>query len=210
MESQDQQKKYEELLAASRKMKRRMLQVLAVLGGIVVLMVSVLLILYFVTLNRTEAEPPRIDFFAPYQGDIFEAEEYLSLDRSVSYFDGAVYRSLTDENEGEFDLAVLFLRDFIDIMTRGDHVAYNAAFTSPAGQAEFSQQMIYEAVIAYEERGVDGGDRLIVYRLEYKIHRNDGTLRSDVGSDGIKPQWAVVRATDDGRISLDSLTLSRP
>jgi hypothetical protein len=170
----------------------------------------VLLILYFVTLNRGESEPPKIDFFAPYGGDIFASEEYLALDRSVSYFDGAVYRSITDANEEEFDLAVLFLRDLLHIMTRGDHAAYNAAFTRPAGQAEFSQQMIYESVIAYEGSTTDGGDRLIVYRLEYKIHRNDGTLRRDVGSDGIKPQWAVVRVTDDGRISLDSLTLSRP
>ena len=207
MDSQEQKEKYEELMAASRRMKKRLLWILLGILGIFALMLSVLLILNFAFAR--ESEPPlEIDFFAPYEGDIFEFEEYLSLDRSIFYFDGAVYRSIEEDGEESFDRAVLFMRDFLKVMMRGDAEAYNAAFTENPRQEAFSQQMIYEAAICSESYSNDGGDKLIVYRLEYKIHRNDGTLRRDVGSDGMRPQWAIVRVTDDGRISIDSLTVA--
>lgn len=210
MERRDQQKEYEALLAANRGLHRRMLVILAILGGIVVLMIAVLLSLHFALSGRDETPPPRIDFFKPYEGDIFEFEEYLALDRSITYFDGWVYRSIEEDNENDFDRAVILVRDLLRSMTRGDAAAYNAAFTVDPEQAPFSQQMIYESAICYEGYTTDDSDKLYVYRLEYKIHRNDGTLRRDVGSDGMLPQWAVVRETYDGRVSVDSLTTSRP
>lgn len=205
----EQRERYEALIAANRAMKKRMLLILAVLGAILVLMVAVLLILHF-AFGNGDGDAPRIEFYAPYEGDIFEFGEYLALDRSISYFDGYVYRSIEENDEESFDRAVLFLRDFIVIMTRGDVAAYNASFTEDPHAESFSQQMIYEAVICYESDGVDGGDRLILYRLEYKIHRNDGTLRRDVGSDGMRPQWALVRVKDNGAVSIESLGDTHP
>ena len=207
---QEQQNEYEALLSANRGLRRRLFWVLAVLGGIVLLMVAVLLTLHFTLSGNGDDTSPHIDFFDPYEGNIFEFEEYLGLDRSVTYFDGQVYRSIEEDNGESFDRAVLFLRDFLKTMTRGDVEAYNAAFTVSPRQKQFSQQMIYESVICYEGYTTDETDRLIVYRLEYKIHRNDGTLRRDVGSDGMIPQWAVVRVTDSGEISIDALTAVRP
>lgn len=207
---QEQQNEYETLLAANRGLRRRLFVVLAVLGGILLLMVAVLLVLHFALSGNGDDASPHIEFFAPYEGNIFEFEEYLGLDRSVTYFDGQVYRSIETDNEKDFDRAVLFLRDFLEIMTRGDASAYNAAFTFSPQQKPFSQQMIYESVICYEGYTTDETDKLIVYRLEYKIHRNDGTLRRDVGSDGMIPQWVVVRVTDGGDLSIDTLTAVRP
>ncbi len=207
MDSQNPKETYEALLAQNQRMKRRFLLMLAILGGVVLLMTAVLLLLHFAFSQTKEPEPPRIHFYAPYGGDIFESEEYLSLDRRVYYFDGAIYLEVKGEG---FDPAVLFLRDFLEIMTRGDTAAYNAAFTVDPHQTEFSQQMIYASEICYEGSVNDGGDKLYTYRLEYKIHRNDGTLRRDVGSDGMRPQWAVVRVRNDGGISIDSLTTERP
>jgi len=210
MDTQEKKREYEELLAASKAMKRRMLQILAILGGVMLLMLAVVIGVHFAFAGEEENASPQIDFYAPYDGDIFSFDEYLALDRSTSYFDGYVYRSIEEENEKSFDGAVLFLRDFLEMMKRGDVKGYNAAFTVDPHQSDFSQQMIYEAAICYERQGTDAQDRLILYRLEYKLHRNDGSLRRDVGSDGMKPLWAVVRVTPDGVCSLDSLTGESP
>lgn len=207
MDSQTQKEKYEELLSQNKKMKRRFLIILALLCAGVLLMFLTLVLLHFVLSGNADPDSPNIHFYAPYDGDIFISEEYLALDRRVFYYDGSIYLEIKDDS---FDPAVLFLKDFLEIMTRGDTAAYNASFTRNPGQKDFSQQMIYEAQICYEKSTVDGGDKLYTYRLEYRIHRNDGTLRDDVGSDGMRPQWALVRVRDDGRVTLDSLTTKRP
>ena len=50
-----------------------------------------------------------------------------------------------------------------------------------------------------------GEERLITYRLEYMIHRNDGTFRRDVGSDASRPQDITVRVGTDGKILIERL-----
>ena len=210
MNTQENKEKYEALLAANKKMKRHLLLILAILGGAMLLLLAAVLIVHFAFSEKEESEPPKIIFSAPYDGDIFSFDEYLALNRSTSYFDGYVYRSIEKENEDGFDASVLFLRDFLETMKRGDVKGYNAAFTFDPHQPSFSQQMIYEASICYERQGTDADDRLILYRLEYKLYRNDGSLRQDVGSGGMKPLWALVRVTPDGECSIDSLTVIMP
>ncbi len=208
MNSSEQNEKYAKLLAENRRLKKRMLAVLAVVFGIVILSTALIVILYFVSLP-TETDGganAEIEFYPPYTGDIFEFEEYLAYDRNVYYFDGYVRRSVEEEHLEEYDGNVRFLYHFLKIMTEGDAEAYNACFTKNPNVPAFSQQMIYEAEIEYLSNTAEAnGDRVYTYCLKYKIHRNDGSLRDDVGSDGIIPQYAVLRATPDGRISVDAL-----
>ena len=141
-----------------------------------------------------------------------ENAEYLGLNRQVDYCaDPSGYgltMSITDENREEFEDSVLFLHDYIQTIIKGDAAAYNKLFNDkyfednePKGA--FSQQMLHEIDIRFMSESKEGEERLITYRLEYQIHRNDGTFRRDVDSDASRPQDITVRVGVDGSILIE-------
>lgn len=208
---------YRALSGNNRKMMRQMLLIsLAFFGVLLLLAGGILLAGKLLSKNSGEAGSDSIRFYPPYNGDIFADAEYLALDRSISFCadpDGyGETVSITDENIEEFNAEVRFLRDWIRILTEGDADRYNACFTEAyfqthERQKSFSPQMIWQTVIRYQSVSSDErtGERLVTYRLSYCIHRNDGTLRRDVGSDGSRPQYAVLRIAPDGSIGIDDL-----
>ncbi|MBE6590274.1 MAG: hypothetical protein E7643_08850 [Ruminococcaceae bacterium] len=207
MSVDEKKERYTQLLEKNKRLKKKMVTALAVLLCVVLLLIGILLVLYFVTLPpEEETEAPDIEFSPTYDGNIFEFDEYLAYDRNVYYFDGRVRISVDGEHMENYDGNVRFLYAFLESMTKGDAKTYNACFTEPAGVSSFSQQMIYEAEIGYLGNTLEqDGDRVYTYSLKYKIHRNDGSLRRDVGSDVMIPQYVVLRATPEGRISIDRL-----
>ena len=208
MDSFEKNEKYRQMIEQNKRLRKKMLWILSAVLGIIVLSIALVVIFYFVSLPPKTDEDPRekIEFYPPYTGDIFESEEYLAFDRNVYYFDGYVRRSVEEEYITRYDGTVQFLYRFLETMTHGDTEAYNACFTKNPNVSEFSQQMIYEAEIEYlSDTAEANGDRVYTYCLKYKIHRNDGTLRDDVGSDGVIPQYAVLRLKPDGRITIDML-----
>ena len=66
--------------------------------------------------------------------------------------------------------------------------------------------MLYQCKITYIDDGTDGADKLMVYRLEYMIFRNDGSFRRDIASDASRPQNVLLRVTPDGRISIENIS----
>ena len=44
-----------------------------------------------------------------------------------------------------------------------------------------------------------------LYRLDYYVHRNNGTFRSDMESDVTRPQFALVSERSDGTIQIENL-----
>jgi hypothetical protein len=93
---------------------------------------------------------------------------------------------------------------------KGDAVAYNKMFNAKYFEDNepkdaFSQQMLHEIKIRFLSESKEGEERLITYRLEYMIHRNDGTFRRDVGSDASRPQDITVRVGTDGKILIERL-----
>ncbi len=217
MESENEKlAQYEAMRARSEKMKKRMLLILAVaVAAIVLLSLAVLLIE-----QLTKTQPPEItdgeyEFFAPYSGDILQNKEYLSLDRYVKYCETATGQGQTltvdPENTEAFDANVRFLYGYLQTVIAGDSEAYNRCFNETYFQnvepiGDFSQQMLHEITIYYHTTQTEAdGSKLVSYRLEYMIHRNDGTFRRDVGSDAIRPQMVYLRVTADGEISIEGL-----
>lgn len=209
---------YRTLSGSNRKMTRQMILIsLAIFGGLLLLATGILLAGKWISDDSgTNPSEGSIRFYPPYEGDIFADREYLELDRSISYCadpDGyGETISMTDENIEEFNAEIRFLREWILLMTQGDSGRYNACFTenyfrSHEKQKSFAPQMIWQTVIYYQSVSSDEntGERLVTYRLSYRIHRNDGTVRNDVGSDGAKPQYVVLRISADGSIGIDNL-----
>ena len=205
-----QKEQYEALILQNRLMKKLFLKILLIIGASLVALFLIVVGVNALLQQGADDADKNIFFYPPYEGNIFDNPAYLDLDRKIYYFDGMVKRSIEDDNLADFEWGVLYLCDFIDTMKYGDADAYNACFTKNPQQAEFSQQMIYDTLISYESSSGDAnGDQLITYKLEYRIYRNDGSLRRDVGSDVIQPQFVVLRITAHGDISIESLSLTR-
>lgn len=211
------EERYALLEEKSKKMRKNVIRVGAILLGVIVLLVAVTLIADFLTKPRVNTDIPdgTFDFYPPYDGDILTSEEYLQLNRTVMYFDNAMGYGMgleiNPETMEEFDAPVWFLYEYIQTIVQGNATLYNTYFSdayyrTQKPKASFAQQMIYETSIYFRSESVaQNGDKLITYRLEYKIHRNNGEFRTDVGSDGIRPQDLTLRVSPDGRILIESL-----
>ncbi|MBQ8432251.1 MAG: hypothetical protein IJX28_05150 [Clostridia bacterium] len=217
METQQNQreKALEEARLRSKKMKKRILLTLgSLLAVLVILIVAVALLDGRGSDPQVPPQYSNEDFYPTYQGDILLYEDYLEMDRTVSYCSDpsgyGITSSISDDNRKDFNKQVLFLYDFIQILIAGDEDAYNACFNenyykTNQRQAAFTPQMIYRTTITYLSESEDGRDKLYVYRLEYMIFENDGTYRRDIASDASRPQTITLRVTEDGRISIEKL-----
>lgn len=214
------EKTLQDIAQQNKKMRKKVLIALAIIVGIIAVFVTVFLI---VKACQDKDEPfalPESYFYPTYKGNIFEYPDYLEKRPDVIFYcddpDGlGRTTSIDEERVEEFAPEVLFLRDFLQIMMRADVNAYNACFNeiyykTHKKQADFSQQMIYEAEIRFagEEDGKNG-EKIATYYLLYKLYENDGSLRRDVGSDAVVPMRIVLRTTATGEISISEWGTTR-
>ena len=211
------EERYALLLEKSKKMKKTMVKTGAILLGAVALLLIVVLLADYLTQPRVQTNVPEgpFEFYPPYDGDILNSEEYLALNRTVMYYDNAsgygMGLEVNFDTKEEFDLQVWFLYEYVQAIVRGNAGYYNGFFNDAyyrknAPKSDFAQQMIYETSIYFRSESLEkNGDKLVSYRLEYKIHRNNGEFRTDVGSDGIRPQNLTLRVSADGTIKIESL-----
>ncbi len=129
--------------------------------------------------------------------DIMEYDEYLSLNRTITYFESNMTVSVDDSTVGNYDEGFQLMYELIKCMIAGDHEGYNFyVFPKDEQEGPFTQQQIYDVVLArhsYTQKSGDSGSYTeFVYKLEYKIHENNGTFRNDIESDASRPQYFVI------------------
>jgi hypothetical protein len=201
-----------------RSMKKDMLIALAIVGGVL------LLLLLLVTLleeretqgNTSQNGEQQFKFSDEYITDIDEFlsdEGYLDKDRTLYYHNAAHGTTVSIEDGEDYGQCVEFLRGMVDAILAGDADAYNACFsdlyfTKAERQGEFSMQKLYDIIIGTysEEKVTENGQTYTkyVYTLEYKIRRNNGSLRSDMGSNGSRTQYLLI--TDrEGKLLIDGV-----
>ena len=179
--------------------RRRAVVVLVVLGALLVVSLlgtaldpEALLARWF----SDDAMKKPLEFYpVDEQLNIFEDDEYASLDSRVFYTDPATGETYSIEPE-ELALceeAVKLFYDYFETVIRGDAFGYYRFFTDSYLMSDkaqlpgnFTMQMIYD--IRIEPRPEYDEDGESAYLVEYKIHKNNGTFRDDVESDAAKAQ----------------------
>ena len=140
---------------------------------------------------------------------VMNEREYLDLDRSIYYTKGAETIAILDEDFANYTADVQFFRNYFNLAILGKYSEYNALFTEHYYESNepyysFTQQMIYDINIEKLGEGTVRGMDSYSYNVSYKIHRNNGTLRNDIGSDGSKTlNFTLVDC--DGTILIDSI-----
>lgn len=147
-----------------------------------------------------------------FETDILSDESYLSLNRSVSLKQGN-QTTVIDRNYVSEKGTVEFMLDYLDCVISGDYEGYGDFFSELYFEAEsvpeiFTMQRIYEITVEIlsETEIADSNRNYTEYRisLDYKINRNDGTFRQDMGSDCIRTQYFLI--TDrEGDLKIDTV-----
>lgn len=219
-EPQNSEKNLQKLTEQNKKMRKKLIVAVIVTVSVVIVLISALLILKVYQDREEPFELPDSYFYPPYNGDIFEYEDYLDKAPDVILYcdnpDGLGHSTqINDDPQKAFDPEVLFLRDFLEIMMHADVDAYNNCFNEiyykkHERKTTFSQQMIYEAKIHFaSEETASNGEKSTTYYLLYKLYQNDGSLRRDVGSDAVVPMRIVLRTTATGEISISEWGTTR-
>lgn len=130
--------------------------------------------------------------------DIFEDPDYCECDNRVFYYDpdsGATY-SVEEEDLARLDPDIRFFYHYFQTIIMGYATAYADYFVSDyEGELpeSFTMQMIYDIRIQpyySEETGEN------TYLVEYRILKNNGTFRRDIGSKVSRPQLYTLKETE--------------
>lgn len=157
-----------------------------------------------------------------YETDILKDEEYLALDRTVSYSNGTT-------KLGDVDLNTIpgcsVIRQYLDAMINGNAEKYNSLFTDEYYQNEkhkpldkIPQQRIYNILVTMKQpphtytsselKGKYTGITRHFFTVEYCIQYNTGTVRGDIPSDASKPLYVEVFEYPDGSIKINNMYIA--
>jgi hypothetical protein len=147
--------------------------------------------------------PPPIEFSKEYITDrkTFESDlKYMGYDRMIYYYDPqtGVSEGLLEDQYKTYGKEVMFLCSFIESIIVGDAERYNAMFSDAYylehdPRESFSMQKLYDIRIAPYTKSEGMEESALIYMLDYKIRRNNGSFRSDIDSDGSRTQYIYIR-----------------
>ncbi len=188
-------------------------------SAVIFLLVLVLLATYCVTgivdwkmkrdlyLEKPSAQTgvfEQIDFEADISGD----EDYQKELLYITYTDNEVLTvTVTDGNFEEYDKNLVFFDEYFTCLREGDFEKYDTFFTKSYFEENehtdlefgFTQQRIYDIFITKTSVGYEeSGNNYRTYEVKYKIMKNDGTFRNDIGSDEQRAQYITLVTNDEG------------
>ena len=149
-------------------------------------------------------------------GDITKDETYMSKNRIINFYKEStgVTVSVLEEDRTGYNQAVNLLYSMVEFMIDGNVEGYNGCFSqiyfsSEEPKIRFTKQKLYNITItevSITEKNDENGDPYTeyYYKLDYMIRHNNGTLRSDVGSDSIKTQH-IYLSDKYGEVLIDKL-----
>ena len=182
--------------------KKRLITALIILGAFLVLLGIAYVVLSIIASGEIEYG---YEFYEPdWQCDIMQDEEYLELGWHITYTNELGESvAILDDDYSRFGIGVDFLSYYFAAIQSGDSAVYNGLFGDEYFKKNdpvepFTPQRIYDINVRFlNEEEIDDDSFIINYEIEYKIMRNDGTFRRDIGSDMARTQYIALTVTKD-------------
>jgi hypothetical protein len=189
-----------------KKDKKKKLKKITLILIAVLLFVGLLwLILYGITalLSGGREESADTSFFEPdYEENILEDQLYLSKNRMVYYLEYGSGEVVTSDNINNLPDCARFFDTYFKTVINGDYNKYRTFFTDNYIKENvlperFTMQRIYDIEVDLFDKRQDADIVIETFVVRYKIMFNNGTFRSDVGSNVIKPLVFELYRTGD-------------
>lgn len=218
-------KKRVHMKKSSLTIKKKMLWVLIAVSAILLLLLLLIQMLSRCTISplenssETTHKAPEFKFSDEYitERAIFDSDEdYLTYDRTIYFHDPqtGVTEGIEGGNYDNFGAGTALLCEMIASIIDGDAEAYNTFFSDiyykeNEEKSAFSMQKLYDILITEysksEETSESGGTyKEYIYELKYKIKNNNGSFRSDMGSDSIRTQYFLI-TNRSGKLQIDGI-----
>jgi hypothetical protein len=204
---------------STRKLKQRMIIVIICLAVFTV--IAIPLISFLDNLEKQQSveeleskKESTIIFFEPnWELDIMKDPAYLALDRTVYYNDVqyGITVALDQKNVNKYGPAVEVLNQTIQFIIAGDADGYNQLLSvnyleNNDFEPPFTMQQLYDIRISkVQETIVNGEYTQYEFELEYRIRNNDGTFRTDIGSDESKRQYVILSNSTSNDVLIDQI-----
>ena len=195
--------------------KRKLKRIILILFAVSAIFLALSIVLFNLPKERTESTDytdalTNYEFYPVLQENIFVDPDYTEEMRTVNFEDltaGIKSYILTDENVSSFDPSVQFMYNYINFIINGDEVRFNACFSNayyekiyPKG--DFTMQRLYDIKLYRVQEYSQDGYPVSVFKLEYKILKNDGTFRRDISSTSSRTKTIYVTGRE-GRLAID-------
>ena len=156
-----------------------------------------------------------------YSKNLDEDEIYMGYDRTINYLVEAtgVSETIREEDRSGYSEAVNLLYSMVEYMIIGNVEGYNSCFSptyfsKASPESGFTKQKPYNITIievSQTDKKDEGGKYYTEYyfKLDYMIRHNNGSLRDDVGSDGIKTQH-IYMSDKTGSVLIDTIFTLNP
>lgn len=151
---------------------------------------------------------------ADFDADIFRDPDYLGVTSWLNYTRGTITIGLFDEDYESWDKNLALFDKYFDSLKSGDtdtliSLHSDRYFDNNWEWIDIAPQRVYDIYVEYIfDKDVNdpeyGKVTKYIYKLSYKIMKNDGTFRNDVGSDAAKPVYIELVEKPDGELFIDA------
>ena len=165
-----------------------------------------------------KVDHPSYIFYTPdYNADITKDEDYLKQVPYVYYTNSGITECITEENYSDYGPLVEFFGKYFDSLKAGDTETYislhsDRYFANNFKPYQIAPQRLYNikieliASVMVDDPIYSSVEKAIV-ETSYMIMKNDGTFRTDIGSDSSRKQYLEV-VYDDESIFIDAVGYS--
>lgn len=152
---------------------------------------------------------------ADYNENIFEDEEYMGLNRYLSYTKGSDTYTITDDDYSRYDITVGFFAEYFDSVINGEYETYNNYFTEEyfeenSNKTRFTPQKLYDINVKFKSTSTVDGATSYIYYVTYKIFENNGTFRNDIESDSERMLVYELYVYDDDTVLINYIGRNIP
>lgn len=150
------------------------------------------------------------EFYPVVWENIFDDPDYTEDMRRIFFEDvseGIRGYVLDDENISSFEPSVKFMYNYINYIINGDVKGYNSSFSDAYYEkiypkSSFTMQRLYDIKLYKVEEYSHEGYLVYVFKLQYRILKNDGTFRKDISSTTSRTKTIYLTARE-GKLAID-------
>ncbi len=206
---------------SKRTAKRKLIIIIMAIAVVMLILIGAVLIINMIEANeksdeKYEEETVEYDFYpANFEENILEDSDYAKYisEGFIKYADSntGLTEGIDNNSSKTYSASTQLMVDLIYDIIEGDYKSYNEYFNEEyykhrEPKQAFTMQRLYDVRLTYmgEEKSEDDNYTKFLYCLEYRIDKNNGTFRKDIG-DGSKKQYFTL-VSSSGTIKIKSVS----